>query len=185
MEQTFKNFVIRDWQPRDRQPAAQLIAAVLQEFSLCCEPEGADRDVLEVEKNYLEAGGAFWVVEQMGGAGPGHAENAGNVENLGDSGRSLVGTAGFMPIPRGKNAVEIRKMYLHPTARGQGLGRHLLETLEQKIWQQDFEQIWLETASVLKGAVILYEKFGYQALDASEVETDRCDRVYRKTKSLS
>ena len=148
MRQVYGDFVIRDWEPSDRQPAAQLIAEVLQEFGLCCEPKGADLDVLEVEHHYLEKGGVFWVIEK---ANPQQEQIK----------PQLLGTAGFMPIPRGQKAVEIRKMYLRPEARGQGLGRHLLQTLETEIWQRGFEQIWLETATVLKGAVHLYEKFGY------------------------
>lgn len=69
-------------------------------------------------------------------------------------------------------------MYLLPQARGQGLGRHLLSLLESAIQQRGFTDIWLETASVLKEAVGLYEASGYEA--ASGVETARCDRVYRK-----
>ncbi|HEY9883346.1 MAG TPA: GNAT family N-acetyltransferase, partial [Thermosynechococcaceae cyanobacterium] len=74
--------------------------------------------------------------------------------------------------------VEIRKMYLLPAARGQGLGRFLLQTLEAAIATRHFEQIWIETASVLTEAVKLYETSGYQP--ATGVETERCDRVYLK-----
>jgi putative acetyltransferase len=39
-----------------------------------------------------------------------------------------------------------------------------------------FQQIWVETASILIEAVGLYESSGYQP--AAGVETARCDRVY-------
>jgi putative acetyltransferase len=68
-----------------------------------------------------------------------------------------VGTAGYRPTSRGDRAVELRKMYLLPQARGQGLGRYLLNTMEAAIGQRGFTDIWLETASVLKEAVGLYE----------------------------
>lgn len=42
-----------------------------------------------------------------------------------------------------------------------------------------FQQIWIETASVLTEAVKLYESNGYQK--ATGVETARCDRVYVKS----
>lgn len=154
---THQDFLVRPWQAQDRQPVANLISGVLAEYGLGWEPEGADRDVLEIEKFYLESGGAFWCVELAG---------------------QIVGSGGYYPIPRGSQAVEIRKMYLHPMARGHGLGKFLLYRLEDDIQQRGFREIWIETASVLKEAVLLYEKNGYQP--SSGVETLRCDRVYVK-----
>lgn len=89
-----------------------------------------------------------------------------------------MGTAAYYPIARGEKAVEIRKMYLLPTARGMGLGKHLLKQLENAVAAKRFQEIWLETASILKQAVSLYEKYGYRS--ATGVETKRCDRVYVK-----
>ncbi|MBE9178247.1 GNAT family N-acetyltransferase [Oculatella sp. LEGE 06141] len=157
MQAYYQDFLIRDWQPSDRTVASQLIRSVLAEYRLCCEPDGADWDVLNIEEAYWAKGGEFWVVEQRG---------------------TLVGTAAYYPVPRGEKAVEIRKMYLQPAARGHGLGRYLLQALEHRIAEQGFCQIWIETASVLAEAVTLYERNGYQP--SSGVETARCDRVYTK-----
>jgi putative acetyltransferase len=157
MQITYQQFLIRDWTPGDRQAAFDLIQTVLAEYGLQCEPEDADQDVWAVEQAYWETGGAFWVVERD---------------------REMVGTAGFYPVSRGDRAVEIRKMYLRPQVRGQGLGRFLLQVLEAEITQRGFTQIWIETATVLKEAVNLYEKSGYQP--SSGIETQRCDRVYVK-----
>lgn len=162
MHQQYQQFLIRDWQPRDRQAAFNLIRSVLAEYGLTCEPQGADQDVWEVETYYQQTGGQFWVIETQ---------------------RQLVGTAAYYPIQRGQRAVEIRKMYLLPKARSQGLGRFLLYTLEQEIIRQGFEQIHIETASVLRAAVQLYERNGYQP--TTDVETARCDRAYIKFLSSS
>nr|WP_290227906.1 GNAT family N-acetyltransferase [Trichocoleus desertorum] len=153
----YREFVIRPWQPRDRTAAAELIRSVLAEYGLGWEPEGADRDVLEVEACYQEVGGELWVVEHQ---------------------NRIVGTAAYYPVNRGEAAVEVRKMYLLPEVRGQGLGKYLLQQLEQAITTQQFQTIWIETASVLAEAVKLYESNGYQP--ATGVETARCDRVYIK-----
>lgn len=155
MHTRFKSFLIRDWQPADRQAAAELIGQVLTDYGLPWEPAVADLDVVQVETHYRD--GEFWVVEQAG---------------------MLVGTAAYHPIERGEQAVEIRKMYLLPVARGQGLGRFLLGQLENAIAAQGFKEIWLETATVLKEAVRMYESSGY--LPATGVETTRCDRAYKK-----
>lgn len=158
----YQDFVIRDWQVRDRLSASEVIRSVLTDYSLPWESTGADQDVINVEEFYLATGGEFWVIEQQ---------------------NTIVGTGAYYPISRGKNAVEIRKMYLLPIARGKGLGRYLLQELENAIALRGFEQIWLETASVLVQAVKLYEKSGY--LPTQGVETPRCDRVYFKSLNIS
>ena len=156
----FKDFLIREWVAGDRTAAANVIKTVLAEYGLSWEVSCggcSDQDAVEVEKYYLQAGGEFWVIERAG---------------------KIVGTGGYYPIDRGHNAVEIRKMYLLLEARSYGLGRFLLSQLEQAAAQKGFEEVWVETATALKEAVSLYEKNGYEA--ESGVETERCDRAYRK-----
>jgi putative acetyltransferase len=158
MHEQYRNYTIRSWQPDDRQAAAAVIRTALSEYGLGWESDGADRDVLEVEEYYLDSGGEFWVVEDQG---------------------EIVGTSAYYPYPhRGEKAVEIRKMYLAPKARGQGLGKYLLESLERSIFARGYQEIWIETASVLTAAVQLYKANGYQP--ATGVETLRCDLVYVK-----
>ncbi len=154
---TYKNFIIRDWQTSDRTIVSEIIRTILSEYGLPWQPESADQDVIKVEEFYLQTGGEFWVIEKD---------------------NHIVGTSAYYPVKRGKNAVEIRKMYLLPDVRKQGLGKFLLTELERAIASKGFEQIWIETASILKEAVILYENNGY--LPTSGVETLRCDLVYQK-----
>ena len=161
MHQNFKNFLIRDWAVGDRAAAADVVKTVLAEYGLGWEVGDcgcSDRDAVEVEKYYWQSGGEFWVVERAG---------------------EIVGTGGYLPIERGEKAVEIRKMYLLPAARGQGLGRHLLSELEQAAAAKGFGEVWVETATALVEAVKLYERNGY--LPKSGVETERCDKVYSKS----
>ncbi len=157
MIQINRDFLIRDWQPSDRHSAAEVIRNVLAEYGLGWEENAADRDVLQVEACYLATGGEFWVIERQ---------------------NKIIGTGAYYPIERGHKAVEIRKMYLLPTARGQGLGKYLLQQLELAIASRGFQQIWIETASILVEAVKLYESNGYES--AMGVETARCDLVYSK-----
>ncbi len=157
MQISYRDFQIRDWQPGDRQAAAAVIQTVLMEYGLGWEPLGADQDVMQVEQAYRSAGGEFWVVEQAG---------------------QIVGTAAYYPHHRIPNAVEIRKMYLLPTVRRQGLGQFLLTQLEAAIVAAGHKAIWIETATVLREAVQFYEQAGY--LPTTGVETARCDRVYCK-----
>ncbi len=154
----YLNFTIRPWEVADRQAVAEVVGMVLAEYGLGWEPEGADRDVLEVEQCYLETGGEFWT--------------------LLNSGDQVIGSAGYYPISRSAGAVEIRKMYLLEAYRGKGLGRYALGELEKSIKSRGFREIWIETAAVLVEAVRLYENSGYVA--GGGVETLRCDRVYVK-----
>jgi putative acetyltransferase len=153
----YQDFIIRNWQESDRTLASQVISSVLSEYGLPWQPEEADKDVLQIEAYYLATGGEFWVVEQE---------------------YQIVGTAAYYPINRGEKAVEIRKMYLLPKVRGLGLGKLLLQQLETVIASRGFEQIWIETVSILTEAVKLYESHGY--LPTTGVETSRCDLVYVK-----
>ncbi|MDD1428562.1 GNAT family N-acetyltransferase [Dolichospermum sp. ST_sed9] len=153
----YQDFVIRNWQETDRNLTAKIISSVLSEYSLPWQPEEADKDVLNIEEYYLATGGEFWVIEHQ---------------------NQIVGTAAYYPIQRGEKAVEIRKMYLLPKVRGFGLGKYLLQQLETAIALRGFEQIWIETASILTEAVKLYESNGY--LPTTGVETSRCDRIYIK-----
>lgn len=160
MKTQFKDFLIRDWVAGDRDAAANVVKTVLAEYGLGWEVNCSgcsDQDAVEVEKYYHQTGGEFWVVEQVG---------------------EIVGTGGYCPIGRGQKAVEIRKMYLLPTARGHGLGRFLLAQLEQAAAKNGFEETWVETATALAEAVRLYERNGYEP--KSGVETERCDKVYSK-----
>jgi len=153
----YQDFIIRNWQETDRNLTAKIISSVLSEYSLPWQPEEADKDVLNIEEYYLATGGEFWVIEHQ---------------------NQIVGTAAYYPIQRGEKAVEIRKMYLLPKVRGLGLGKYLLQQLETAIALRGFEQICIETASILTEAVILYESNGY--LPTTGVETSRCDRIYIK-----
>ena len=158
MNRQYGNYTIRSWQPDDRYAAADVIKNALAEYGLGWEPDGADRDVLLVEEYYLDHDGEFWVIEDAD---------------------EIIGTSAYYPYPhRGENAVEIRKMYLCAKARGKGLGKYLLAELERSILAHGYQEIWIETASVLTAAVRLYEANGYQP--ATGVETARCDRVYVK-----
>ncbi len=160
MYSQYQSYLVRDWQPTDRAAAADVVRTVLTEYGLGWEGTcsgSADKDAVEVETHYWETGGEFWVVESAG---------------------EVVGTAAYCPTDRSPQGAEIRKMFLLPMARGQGLGRYLLTQIETAAQQRGMATLWLETATVLDRAVALYEKSGY--LPAKGVETERCDRVYYK-----
>jgi putative acetyltransferase len=57
---------------------------------------------------------------------------------------------------------EVKRMYVRPQARGQGLARRLIETLETKAVEQGCRTFMLETGPTMQEALILYERLGYE-----------------------
>lgn len=157
MQQQWQNFLIRDWQPGDRQQAAAVVQAVLEEYEVGWEPKRADKEVFEIETHYWQTNGEFWVVELNG---------------------QIVGTGGYHPINRGTKAVEIRKVYFLKEIRGQGLGKYLMAQLEQAIAAKGYKEVWVETITRFQAAKHIYESTGYQP--ATNIETERCDLAFVK-----
>lgn len=76
-----------------------------------------------------------------------------------------------------ETACELRKMYVRRDQRGQGLGQRLLDRALAFARGRRFRRMELETASVLKEAMAMYEKAGFvQQPHAPHVP--RCDRAY-------
>ena len=147
---------IRPWRTSDAASCQRLIVTVLREYGLQPDPDGVDADVMDVEWHYRTGGGDFFVVTQSD---------------------EVIGTMGVARI--NELVCELRKMYLLPEARGQGLGRQLLALAERHALSAGFQVMQLETASVLKEAIALYERNGYQLSD-QPLHTCRCDKMYQK-----
>ena len=57
---------------------------------------------------------------------------------------------------------EVKRMYVRPQARGQGVARRIIETLETKAIEEGCRRFMLETGPTLTEALGLYERMGYQ-----------------------
>jgi putative acetyltransferase len=132
----------------------RLVFGILDEYKLSPDINGTDADIADIEANYLGRGGVFEVVENENG--------------------TIVGTIGLYPL--NETTIELRKMYLHPSIRGQGLGKKLLERIIKRARELGYLRVYLETASVLKPAVHLYESAGFRPVQ--ERHTPRCDQAY-------
>ncbi len=132
-----------------------LVFQVLGEYGLSPDPETTDADLADIEASYQASGGLFDVlVDDAGG---------------------IVGTVGLYPL--GGATCELRKMYLHASRRGQGWGRRLLEHALARAKDLGFERVTLETASVLREAIGLYERYGFRKCQVSHL-SERCDQAY-------
>ena len=71
----------------------------------------------------------------------------------------IVGTVAAVPIG---DALYIRGMAILPSARGQAIGRLLLETIEKYARRQRYRRLTLSTTPFLDRAIRLYESFGFR-----------------------
>lgn len=137
-------------------PAVErLVFSVLAEYGLAPEPEGVDRDLRDLEGFYFARGGWFGVW----------------VDEAGD----VYGSAGLGRVD--ERTCELRKMYLHPTKRGKGQGGAMLERALEEAKRLGYHRVILETASVLKEAVLLYERNGFRKTEPEGHTAKRCDLV--------
>jgi GNAT superfamily N-acetyltransferase len=83
------------------------------------------------------------------------------------SGAFLVAYAGGRPLGCGAirrldaRTAEIKRMYVEPGARGQGIGRRVLAALEAEARLLGVRRIVLETGSRQREALALYENAGF------------------------
>lgn len=66
----------------------------------------------------------------------------------------------------GDQPAEVKRMWVDGTVRGAGLGRRLLEALEQRARERGVEVLRLETNRTLAEAIALYRSAGYIEVDA-------------------
>jgi putative acetyltransferase len=74
---------------------------------------------------------------------------------------------------------ELKRMYVEPSARGQGIGRALLDALEREARMLGVTRIVLETGTRLIAAIRMYEGMGYARIPLfgeylSSPETSLC-----------
>ena len=139
----------------DCQRVVALVSSVLAEYGLQFDPQTTDRDLKDLEANYLGRGGAFEVIE--------------------DQKLNLIGSVGLYPVD--ETTCELRKMYFVPEARGLGLGNYILKRAIDRAKELGFKRMVLETSSRLEAANRLYAKFGFTPM-ASDRLAARADQAY-------
>jgi GNAT superfamily N-acetyltransferase len=64
----------------------------------------------------------------------------------------------------GEPVVEIKRMYVRPSARGRGVGAAILHELEREAVERGFRVVRLETGPLQPEALRLYERAGYREI---------------------
>lgn len=73
----------------------------------------------------------------------------------------VAGCIALRPLPSIPNAGEIKRMYVCPSARGQGIAGRLLGALEEYAGSYGYEWLYLDTKDDLTEAHAFYRKHGY------------------------
>lgn len=71
-----------------------------------------------------------------------------------------VGTGGYLPDRAGQ--AELKRLFVAPAARGQGIARRILATLEQSARNEGVHLMQLETGIKSPEALALYRPAGYR-----------------------
>jgi putative acetyltransferase len=137
---------IRKIQPSDNKELAIIVRNSLAEFG--ANKPGTvyyDDTTDHLYELFQEPGSIYFVAEQEG---------------------KILGGAGIYPsegLPQG--TCELVKMYLKPEARGQGVGRTLIDKCLEFAKGFGYIQVYIETMPELKKAVTVYKKYGFEFLE--------------------
>lgn len=67
-------------------------------------------------------------------------------------------------VDQAASRAELKRMFVHPDARGQGLARGLLSAVEQAAAAAGVAELRLETGPLQHAAIALYERSGYERI---------------------
>ncbi len=141
------SYLIRPIEPRDDTQVAAIIRTVMPEFGATGSGFAInDPEVDWMSRAYAAARSAYFVVEQEG---------------------QVVGGGGVAPLTGGDGETcELRKMYFLPQARGLGAGAAMMARCLEAARAFGFTRCYLETLRGMDAAMRLYERTGFQRIDA-------------------
>ncbi|HHF2878110.1 bifunctional helix-turn-helix transcriptional regulator/GNAT family N-acetyltransferase [Vibrio sp. RM-44-3] len=158
-----EEYVLRPLTKADNPQVADVIRKVSAEYGLTADKGYgvADPTLDDMYSVYNQCGASYWVIEHRG---------------------EIVGGGGFAPLAGEPNVCELQKMYFLPQTRGHGLAKRIVALSLQLAKQFGYQQCYLETTECLREAVGLYEKLGFEHLDAPLGQTghDACEVVMLK-----
>ncbi len=146
MIHTFGGYTIRAIKEEDNAAIAQVIRSVLLEHN-AAKPGTVyyDKTTDDLYNLFAVENAVYFVVELNG---------------------ALVGGCGIYPtegLP--DKCCELVKLYLLPTARRKGIGKHLLELCCATAAKHNYTNIYLESMPELSAAISLYESCGFRVLN--------------------
>lgn len=74
----------------------------------------------------------------------------------------VIGCIGLHSLPQIPNSGEIKRMYVRPEGRGQGIAAQLLAALEAYAREFGYMTLYLDSKDDLKVAIRFYQRHGYE-----------------------
>jgi len=95
----------------------------------------------------------------------------------------VVGGSGIAAFDSKGKVCELRKLFLTPQSRGLGLGKLLVDECLAYAEQKGYQQCYLDTLANMHAAIALYQKMGFEHLQAPLTGTihNGCDVWMLKT----
>ena len=117
--------------------------------------EDADRKALDNPKSYiLESGGKILVAVQ---------------------GKTILGVCALLKMQDDTYDYELAKMAVSPKAQGKGIGYLLGKSIIETARELKASNIYLESNTILKPAISLYEKLGFKKIVGHHTPYERCN----------
>lgn len=76
-------------------------------------------------------------------------------------------------IAKAPKPVQLQRIYLHPSAQGQGVGKLLVQRIEAEARQQGSENLWLTVYEGNLKAIGVYEKLGFRRVGTHDFVTGK------------
>lgn len=149
-------FTIRSATGEDSLDAANVVRAVFEEYGFTWDAEDYCADLYDLEAHYLSLGSKFWVAEVDGRV---VGTTALELYDL------LPGSLGEAAEFEGKvraagSDCSLERLYVHPEARGSGVGRGLLELTISEARQLGRVGMEVWSDKKLENAHRLYDHYG-------------------------
>ena len=155
------SFRIRPIEPGDDAAMAAIIRCVMPEFGAGGDGFAInDPEVDWMHRAYSAPRCAYFVIERDG---------------------VVIGGGGVAPLTGAQTDVcELRKMYFLPQARGRGAGRAMMTRCLDAARTLGYRRCYLETLRGMDAAIKLYERSGFELLNAPMGDTGHggCNRFY-------
>jgi ribosomal protein S18 acetylase RimI-like enzyme len=79
--------------------------------------------------------------------------------------QEIVGCIALRTLPHLENSGEIKRLYVRPPYRNQGIAEALLEALEEYAALHGYSSLYLDTKDDLTAAIRFYKSHGYQSCE--------------------
>lgn len=81
---------------------------------------------------------------------------------IAETNQGVVACGGFRKL--NKKVAELKRIFVVPEYRRQGIAKNLVSRLEQQAQQFGYKEVWLETAKKPKASTEFYKNLGYREI---------------------